>query len=340
MKHPKIAGWVLTLAMALGPATVQGNANCVPEPPTVVAIPMLDVPANPIPGQILGDPNGYAFGLPHALRCTYSGLVIGYYTEISLARETVSANRRVSHFGLNIPVFRTGVAGVGFGVVAQDEGDWQTVGTGTSIMRGPIYPPHPSWGVRGRVFFFVTGPITGGVLLPRNLASLKLYTDNNRHLINLGASLIGPPRPPTCTVSTPSLNMDLGIVPNREFTGVGSSAGSASATIELQCADGTGAQAEVLVTLTDQTEPGNRSNQLSLLPTSTARGVALQLVHNGTAVAYGADSNALGNLNQWRAGSTDNGTFQIQLTARYLQTAPVIAPGTAMGVATFTLSYR
>ncbi len=332
--------WAFSLALLFPAHFAWGNANCTPEPPTVVAIPMLEVPVNPIPGQVMGDPNGYAFGLPHALRCTYSGLVIGYYTEMSLARDFVSANLTVNHFGLRIPVYRTGVLGVGVGLVAQDEGDWMPVGTGTTILRGPIYPPYPSWGMRGRLFFFVTGPIVGGALMPRTLASLKLYTDHNPHLINLGMAVVNPPRPPTCSVFTPTVTLGLGTVTSREFGGVGSGAGTADTTIELLCAGGTGAQAQVWVTLTDQTQPGNLSNQLSLTTTSTARGVALQLLFNGTPISYGADANTVGNFNQWLAGSTDNGTFRIPLTARYIQTATTITPGTANGIATFTLSYQ
>lgn len=96
----------------------------------------------------------------------------------------------------------------------------------------------------------------------------------------------------------------------------------------------------MLLTLTDQIQPANRSDRLTLTGDSTATGVALQLLHGNAVLSYGADSNAPDNPNQWQAGSTGNGTFQITLTARYLQTEPTVHPGTANGLATFTLSYR
>ena len=49
---------------------------------------------------------------------------------------------------------------------------------------------------------------------------------------------------------------------------------------------------------------------------------------------------AIGTPNQWLAGSIGNGTFQIPLTARYIQTGAAVRPGTANGLATFTLAYR
>ncbi len=69
--------------------------------------------------------------------------------------------------------------------------------------------------------------------------------------------------------------------------------------------------------------------------------MALQLVRGGNIlVRYGADSSSVGNPNQWLVGTTGNGTVQIPLTARYIQTQQTIAPGSANGVATFTMSYR
>lgn len=48
---------------------------------------------------------------------------------------------------------------------------------------------------------------------------------------------------------------------------------------------------------------------------------------NGTAaINYGPDSNGVGNKNQWLAGTTANGVFNIPLTARYVQTDTTVSP--------------
>jgi type 1 fimbria pilin len=96
----------------------------------------------------------------------------------------------------------------------------------------------------------------------------------------------------------------------------------------------------VYTTLTDQTNPANQSNTLSLSASSTASGIGIQVLNGNTVISYGPDSSVVGNPNQWLAGSTGNGTFNIPLTARYAQTAPTVKPGTANGIATFTMSYQ
>jgi type 1 fimbria pilin len=148
---------------------------------------------------------------------------------------------------------------------------------------------------------------------------------------------------PTCRVATPSISVPLGNVPVSRFIGVGSTSQmpSNAFTIQLNCSGGdTGATLNVYTTLTDQTDVTNQSDTLTLSAGSTARGVGIQVLNGNTAIKYGSDSSAVGNINQWFAGSTANGTFNIPLTARYVQTGASVTPGTANGVATFTMSYQ
>lgn len=332
----------LALASLINAGDAHGNATCDPGPPTVLSIAPIDVPANPQVGQVLGDPNGYAFDVPHAMWCTYDPhLVIDYWSFMTMSRSFNYLGYYLGAQGWRMPVFRSGVVGVGFGMVAQDRdvGDYVGVG-GMATLRARVNPGIPSWGVRGRLFFFVTGNIRGGLLPAATLGSLNIYTASRTHDIQITATRIGPPRKPTCQVSTPMLAMHLGDVSARQFGGVNSVAGSTTQTITLECSGGTGAALDVLVTLTDQTDPSNRSDRLTLTPASTASGVALQLLHGTQLLSYGEDSARIGNPNQWLAGSADNGLFQIALTARYIQTSGLIRPGTANGLATFTLSYR
>jgi type 1 fimbria pilin len=92
--------------------------------------------------------------------------------------------------------------------------------------------------------------------------------------------------------------------------------------------------------LTDLTNPANESDTLSLARGSTASGVGIQVLSGTTVIKYGPDSAAAGNTNQWQAGSTGNGTFNIPLTARYVQTGPKVTAGSANGLVTFTMNYQ
>ncbi|TFY94219.1 type 1 fimbrial protein [Pseudomonas nabeulensis] len=316
---------------------------CTPAPVTLITVPpILNLPASPTVGQVLGNPDGYTFDVPNALTCTYDPSFVEYWFETSVPPETLTGGAYVTHYGVRMPIYFTGLRGVGFGVLAEDRdsGGLKSVTTGVTVLRGPMFPGLPTWGMRGRLFFFATGPISAGLISSRTVATVEVRGATGIHAVMLGNTVIGPPQKPTCSITTPSIAMDLGTVKASEFAGVGSAAGSVTNTIVLQCAGGSGANADVWVTLTDQTNPGNRGDHLSLTKSSTAQGIALQLLHGANVLRYGPDNSAVGTPNQWMAGSTDNGTFTIPLTARYVQTMPRISPGTANGVATFTLNYR
>ncbi|MBK3786924.1 type 1 fimbrial protein [Paraburkholderia aspalathi] len=144
---------------------------------------------------------------------------------------------------------------------------------------------------------------------------------------------------PTCSPATSSINVNLGSnILLTSFKGVGTTTTAVPFTISLNCSGGTGGTANISTTLTDNTNPANRGTTLSLVPGS-ATGAGIQVLYGSTLISYGADSSAAGNANQWYAGSSGNGTFGIQLTARYVQTGPVSA-GSANGKATFTMSYQ
>ena len=334
---------VLTCSAILVVARVQAKATCTPAAPTVLSVPRITVPTNPVVGQVLGSPDGYPIEVTHGLSCTYDPhVIIEYWSSIGISRDIPWSGHYFGHSGLAMPVYLTGVPGVGFAFMAEDRdsGPMKIVTTGVTVLHGPVYPGLPTWGARGRVFFVVIGAVSGGTVIPRTFSGLNLYTNATFHAINFGSIEIGPPSKPTCTVSTPSVAIALGAVESRAFTGINSVAGSATDTIILQCAGGSGGRLDVLVALTDQTQPSNRSDRLTLTATSKARGVALQLLFGDRVISYGPDSATVGAPHQWLAGSTDNGTFQIPLTARFIQTSKSIHPGPANGLATFTLTYR
>lgn len=140
--------------------------------------------------------------------------------------------------------------------------------------------------------------------------------------------------PASCNITTPSVPVRLPSVVAAKLNPVGATAGDTGFNIGLSCKTGT----NVFVTLTDLTDQGNRGNQLTLTPDSTAQGVKLRILNNGQPVGYGPDSAEIGNLNQWHVGPSAS-TTHIPLSAQYIATGPVSA-GTVKGVATFTMSYQ
>jgi type 1 fimbria pilin len=140
----------------------------------------------------------------------------------------------------------------------------------------------------------------------------------------------------TCSVTTPSVAVPLGSVKASVFTGVGSPSAPTSFQIGLNCS---GVTSNVGITFTDINNPANTTNVLSLTPASTAKGVGIQILSGGLPVDFGPDSSEAGNTNQVMIGTMSNTSQNIPFTGRYVQTGG-ITPGTADGVATFTMSYQ
>ncbi|MBO1014697.1 type 1 fimbrial protein [Achromobacter sp. SD115] len=199
-----------------------------------------------------------------------------------------------------------------------------------------------------RVELIKTGPMTESTI---SRAPIGKMLDNYVHPTNpslfayfLVSGTVEILKPPTCSVSSSGpIKAPLGSFPASSFKGVGSTSSARPFSIDLKCSGGNaGMSREVYATLTDATNTGNRSNVLTLSPDSQARGVGIEILKGDAVLGYGPDSQAVGNVNQWYAGSvsTGTGTYSIPLSARYVQTEPVVTNGSANGRATFTMSYQ
>ena len=146
----------------------------------------------------------------------------------------------------------------------------------------------------------------------------------------------------TCSVSAGSQNIavPMGTVNRGAFTGVGSTAGGAAFSVQLQnCSAGL----NVFMTVTDGSNPGNTSDVLGLTPgAQVATGIGIRIVRqdNSQRVSYGADSSLPGNANQMSFGTTTGATMSLPFTAAYVQTQSFITGGTANAIATITMSYQ
>ncbi|NML29907.1 fimbrial protein [Paraburkholderia antibiotica] len=143
----------------------------------------------------------------------------------------------------------------------------------------------------------------------------------------------------TCTVTTPSISVSLGSVPINQFGAVGSGSTTIPFQIGLNCS---GVATSYYITFTDSNNPGNNTNSLSLTSDSSATGVGIQILNGGNPVSYGPDSSVAGNLNQIFLGtSTGTGSVvTLPFGGRYVKTNGTMTPGSANGVATFTMSYQ
>jgi type 1 fimbria pilin len=137
----------------------------------------------------------------------------------------------------------------------------------------------------------------------------------------------------SCSVRTASVSVTL---PNVSAGSLNTgSSGRTPFSLGLNCPNGV----KVYVTLTDASNVANTSTTLGLTRNSTAAGVGLQILNGANPIAYGLDSAAAGNTNQWSAGVGAGGAMNIPLIAQYVRTGTVTT-GTVQGVATFTMSYQ
>ncbi|HDV6324776.1 TPA: fimbrial protein [Burkholderia cenocepacia] len=158
-----------------------------------------------------------------------------------------------------------------------------------------------------------------------------------------GSPVFVRPRVPTCKVATPQVTVRMADTVTAAFKGPGTTTLARPFDLSLICSGGAkNSSTKAFVTLTDVTAPGNTSTTLSLTKDSTAAGVGIQVLKDNALLSFGPDSAAIGNMNQWYAGTVAEGQAQLKipLSARYIQIAEKVTPGSANARATFTMSYQ
>ncbi|EMW9312560.1 fimbrial protein [Salmonella enterica] len=143
----------------------------------------------------------------------------------------------------------------------------------------------------------------------------------------------------SCTLQTPSgMAVTLPTISQMSIPRAGDEVFAGMVNIRLQCDP----EVTVFASLTDSTNPANRSDLLTLAGASTARGVGLKIYRNEdpAALKFGADSPVKGNENQWRLSVGAETSPSVQLKARYINTGGYITPGTVTGISTITFSYQ
>ena len=195
------------------------------------------------------------------------------------------------------------------------------------------------------IAFVKTGPLTSSGQVNGELIQYRWDQDGFiAARVTLTSPVVLQLQNPTCTVEAGSANQSvtLGSVARDKFTGMGSTGPGVPFTISLSCAGGNvGLSTHIQIGFSDASQPGNTSNVLSLAPTAHASGVGVQIRNTADQIiSFGPDSTAWGSPGKWLAGSSGVGQFNINLSARFVQTEASITYGSADAIATFTLSYQ
>jgi len=248
-------------------------------------------------------------------------------------------------------VYQTSVSGIGVSFYVIN-GPSQTLisSTGGGYTSGTLAPPGNGALPGIEAIMVVTGPVVAGY----SLSALPSVTVTFSPTGACGWSTFLPTTlvssannsavvPITCSVTTPSVSVNLPTVSLSSLTAVGSTAGDTAFPIGLTCASG----ASVYITLSDVTTPANTTSLLTLAPDSTAQGIKLRILNSTGPIAFGPDSAEPGTTHQWLLGpsSAVNG---VPLTVQYYRDdttpsgngpAPLTA-GSVHAQATFTMSYQ
>lgn len=242
---------------------------------------------------------------------------------------------------LGAGVYESGIPGIGIMLAVQGTPLPLEVGGQYGTFTSPRYYVASTLSVKLKLI--KTGPITQmGILENLNATSVLPAGDNYLYetWTSVGALTVDPGKP-TCKVTTPTRSVSLLPVPKSKLNAIGTVTAAEDFTLGMNCSGGdTGKTLGIFAVLTDQNEPDNRSETLSLGGDSTAAGVGIQILRNGSPLGYGPDSTASTAQNRWKVGNYGNVDVTIPLSARYIQTESVVTAGTVNARATFTVSYE
>jgi type 1 fimbria pilin len=248
-------------------------------------------------------------------------------------------------------VYQTSVSGIGVSFyVVNGSGQTLITSTGGGFTSGTISAPGngPLPGIQANLI--VTGQVVSGFSLsglpsvtvtftPTGGCSWSTGITNTLATSANNSAVV----PITCTVTTPSVSVNLPVISLSALSAVGKTGGDTRFPIGLSCAAG----ANVYITLSDVTTPANTSALLTLAAISTAQGIKLRILNSVGPVNFGPDSAAAGTTHQWLLGASSsiNGVL---LTVQYYRddTNPagtgsaVLSAGSVHAQATFTMSYQ
>jgi type 1 fimbria pilin len=248
-------------------------------------------------------------------------------------------------------VYQTSVSGIGVSFYVTS-GSSQTLitSTGGGYTSGTISAPGNGALPGIQANLIVTGQVVSGYTLSGLPTVTVTFTPTGTCGWSTGITNTLPTNasnsavvPITCTVTTPSVSVNLPVISLGALSAVGKTGGDTRFPIGLSCAAG----ATVYITLSDVTTPANTSALLTLASSSTAQGIKLRILNNAGPVDFGPDSAAPGTTHQWLLGASSS-IDGIPLTVQYYRddTNPAgtgsstLSAGSVHAQATFTMSYQ
>ena len=298
-----------------------------------------------VPGQIIGAAWSTNVNVGEVFYC---GILLNQCSKSTMqpSGSAVYAGFSATLDGIAYAVFETGVPGVGFilGLKDPNATAWSALTTSTTqtfpASGTGAFSDRLGW--TAQVTFVKTGQsvVTGTYSVPQlNPAVLTAWNISNNsedaqvyiNPVTITFTATG------CRVTTGSLQIDMGLVDGRTLPTTGNYTPSKPFNIGLSCDPGI----NVYAVASDQSNPGNTSQAVSLTPDSTASGVGVQLFYNTTGpLTLGADSSAAGTAGQFLIqNNVPGGTMSLPFQARYIRTGPLV-PGTANALAGITFSYQ
>lgn len=303
-------------------------------------------------GPTIGQPIGSGWGAVTTNPTLFSGgadcLIRNGTTLLMMGGETKPIpGITYTEGGLTYPVFPTNLPGIGIiiGIKATSAANYTPVNIVTNFYPEPA--PSQGMGVSLQAKLIVTGRLTTGVYQIPRQDLVRVFANGPLSNTATGVSVMSLNTTTvtitarTCQMtSATTQNVPLPRVTKNQFSGPGSlSAVGYNFTLSTLCDSGV----KLYATMTDANDPSNTGNTLSLGTGSTASGVGVQILRNNQAIAFGPDSAASGNTNQWFIGTAGSGgkeTINIPLEAKYVQTESNMVAGNIRSRATVTFSYQ
>lgn len=277
--------------------------------------------------------------------CANGGNLVGIPTTLQRSPGTTSTAGSYSENGKSYTIYNTSVPGIGFvvlsGVVAGGTGFGSTAMTGSSaqtIASGTVFL-NTTITITTQVRLIKTARLTAtsytlGKTTFANYAVSTNWASGSGSVYMNGSTL--SLQNTTCTVNTQSISVSLPAINTVQLPALSSTTGSTPFSILLNCPS----TQNVYMTLTDNSNPLRTSSSIGLEPSSsTASGIGIQVLRNGSPVLLGPDSSNAGNTNQFVIGQNQLGSITIPLSAQYIRTGTVQS-GKVKAVATFTMSYQ
>lgn len=171
--------------------------------------------------------------------------------------------------------------------------------------------------------------IQGGKLRTTQAAHVKLGSASSTFsyalYLNMGNAKIVAP---SCTVSTPTVNVNLGTWDTDDLTSIGAKTSNVAVPLQLNC----GSNVQVNATIAATADTSQQGTMKISSGSGAASGVGIQMVDS-----YGSP---LKLNSQFVASSSANGVITLPWYAHYIRTGSAVTPGSANAVATVTLNYQ